>query len=88
MSRAHMLLVEDDAALAELLIWHFRKEDFDVAHTVDGEEALILAQEQLQVGAFAAQAGQHPRQQERGDRRDHAHAHLARQRLAAGLDKV
>ena len=28
MSRAHMLLVEDDAALAELLIWHFRKEDF------------------------------------------------------------
>jgi len=40
-----MLLVEDDAALAELLIWHFRKEDFDVAHTVDGEEALILAQE-------------------------------------------
>ncbi len=45
MSRAHMLLVEDDAALAELLIWHFRKEDFDVVHTVDGEEALILAQE-------------------------------------------
>src|SRR5690606_4867093 len=45
MSRAHMLLVEDDAALAELLIWHFRKEDFDIAHTVDGEEALLLAQE-------------------------------------------
>ncbi len=45
MSRAHMLLVEDDAALAELLIWHFRKEDFEVAHTVDGEEALILAKE-------------------------------------------
>ena len=44
MSRAHMLLVEDDAALAELVTWHFRKEDFDVAHTVDGEEALILAQ--------------------------------------------
>lgn len=46
MSRANMLLVEDDAALAELLIWHFRKEDFEVVHTVDGEEALILAQEQ------------------------------------------
>lgn len=45
MSRAHMLLVEDDAALAELLIWHFKKEDFEVAHTVDGEEALLLAQE-------------------------------------------
>lgn len=46
MARAHMLLVEDDAALAELLIWHFRKEDFEVAHTVDGEEALIMVQEQ------------------------------------------
>ena len=45
MSRAHMLLVEDDAALAELLIWHFRKEDFEVVHTPDGEEALLLAQE-------------------------------------------
>ena len=45
MSRAHMLLVEDDAALAELLIWHFRKEDFVVAHTADGEEALVMAQE-------------------------------------------
>lgn len=47
MSRVNMLLVEDDAALAELLIWHFRKENFDVVHTVDGEEALILAQEQV-----------------------------------------
>nr|WP_246605696.1 phosphate regulon transcriptional regulator PhoB [Sphingobium xanthum] len=40
-----MLLVEDDAALAELLTWHFQREDFDVAQTPDGEEALILAQE-------------------------------------------
>ncbi|MDQ4419622.1 phosphate regulon transcriptional regulator PhoB [Sphingobium sp. DEHP117] len=47
MSRAHMLLVEDDAALAELVTWHFRKEDFEVSHTVDGEEALILAQERI-----------------------------------------
>ena len=45
MPRAHMLLVEDDASLAELLIWHFKKEDFEVVHTVDGEEALLLAQE-------------------------------------------
>ncbi|MCW2366954.1 two-component system phosphate regulon response regulator PhoB [Sphingobium sp. B7D2B] len=45
MVRAKMLLVEDDAALAELLIWHFQREDFDVAQTPDGEEALILAQE-------------------------------------------
>jgi two-component system phosphate regulon response regulator PhoB len=40
-----MLLVEDDPALAELLIWHFAKADFDVRHTPDGEEALILARE-------------------------------------------
>ncbi len=47
MSRGHMLLVEDDAALAELVTWHFRKEGFDVAHTPDGEEALIMAQERV-----------------------------------------
>jgi two-component system, OmpR family, phosphate regulon response regulator PhoB len=45
MGRAKMLLVEDDAALAELLIWHFQRENFDVSHTVDGEEALLLAKE-------------------------------------------
>jgi two-component system phosphate regulon response regulator PhoB len=45
MAGAKMLLVEDDAALAELLTWHFQREDFEVAQTPDGEEALILAQE-------------------------------------------
>lgn len=45
MARARMLLVEDDAALAELLTWHFQREDFDVVPTPDGEEALLLAQE-------------------------------------------
>jgi two-component system phosphate regulon response regulator PhoB len=45
MGRAKMLLVEDDAALAELLIYHFKREDFDVVQTPDGEEALLLAQE-------------------------------------------
>lgn len=40
-----MLLVEDDAALVELLVWHFSRENFSVTHTADGEEALILAQE-------------------------------------------
>jgi len=45
MSRAKMLLVEDDAALAELLVYHFKREDFDVVQTPDGEEALLLAQE-------------------------------------------
>ena len=45
MGRATMLLVEDDAALAELLIWHFQREDFDVRHTSDGEDALLIARE-------------------------------------------
>ena len=45
MARARMLLVEDDAAIAELLGWHFRREDFEVAQTADGEEALLLARE-------------------------------------------
>ena len=45
MAQATMLLVEDDASLAELLIWHFEREGFLVAHTADGEEALLLARE-------------------------------------------
>ncbi|WP_375396245.1 phosphate regulon transcriptional regulator PhoB [uncultured Sphingomonas sp.] len=45
MARAKMLLVEDDAALAELLVWHFRREDFDITQTPDGEEALLLVKE-------------------------------------------
>ena len=45
MARAKMLLVEDDAALAELLVWHFQRENFDIRHTADGEEALLIAQE-------------------------------------------
>ena len=45
MARVKMLLVEDDAALAELLVFHFKREDFEVVHTSDGEEALLLARE-------------------------------------------
>jgi two-component system, OmpR family, phosphate regulon response regulator PhoB len=45
MTKAKMLLVEDDSALAELIIWHFEKEGFAVTQTPDGEEALILARE-------------------------------------------
>jgi two-component system, OmpR family, phosphate regulon response regulator PhoB len=47
MARARMLLVEDDSSLAELLIWHFKREDFEIAHTIDGEEALLLAREKV-----------------------------------------
>lgn len=45
MTRAKMLLVEDDVALAELLVWHFQRENFDVRQTSNGEEALLLAEE-------------------------------------------
>jgi two-component system phosphate regulon response regulator PhoB len=45
MAHVRMLLVEDDAALAELLVYHFKREDFEVTQTPDGEEALLLAKE-------------------------------------------
>ena len=45
MGRAKLLLVEDDAALAELLVWHFQRENYDVRQTGDGDEALLIAQE-------------------------------------------
>ncbi|HEX5182341.1 MAG TPA: phosphate regulon transcriptional regulator PhoB [Allosphingosinicella sp.] len=47
MSRARLLLVEDDKVLAELLVWHFEREEYDVRWTTDGEEALMLALEQV-----------------------------------------
>ncbi len=46
MTAAKMLIVEDDAALAELIQWHFEREGFQVRQTPDGEEALMLAQEE------------------------------------------
>jgi two-component system phosphate regulon response regulator PhoB len=45
MSRGRVLLVEDDAALVELLDWHLTRENFEVEKTADGEEALLLASE-------------------------------------------
>jgi two-component system phosphate regulon response regulator PhoB len=41
-----LLLVEDDRALAELLTWHFEREGYAIVATGDGEEALLLAEEQ------------------------------------------
>jgi two-component system, OmpR family, phosphate regulon response regulator PhoB len=43
--KGRLLLVEDDPGLAELVRWHFEREDFTIAHTPDGEEALLLAKE-------------------------------------------
>jgi two-component system phosphate regulon response regulator PhoB len=45
MTKGKLLLVEDDEALAELLIWHFERAEFEVTRTADGEEALLLAEE-------------------------------------------
>jgi two-component system, OmpR family, phosphate regulon response regulator PhoB len=44
---ANILIVEDDVALAELLVWNFKAEGYDVRQTGDGEEALLLVREQL-----------------------------------------
>jgi two-component system phosphate regulon response regulator PhoB len=47
MAKGRILLVEDDSALAELLIYNLEREDFEVERTGDGEEALLLAQEKV-----------------------------------------
>jgi hypothetical protein len=39
MSKARILLVEDDRALVELLTFHLERADFEVASTADGEES-------------------------------------------------
>jgi len=44
-SRPHVLLVEDDPNLAELIRYNLEREDFEVESTPDGEEALLLARE-------------------------------------------
>src|SRR5437868_7932244 len=45
MSNAHLLLVEDDRALADLVTFDFERAAYDVTRTGDGEEALILVDE-------------------------------------------
>jgi two-component system, OmpR family, phosphate regulon response regulator PhoB len=45
MRKARLLLVEDDPSLVELLTWHFEKEDYQVDHTPDGEDALLRVEE-------------------------------------------
>ena len=45
MTKPTLLFVEDDRALADLLIWHFDREGYDIVRTADGDEALLLAEE-------------------------------------------
>jgi two-component system phosphate regulon response regulator PhoB len=42
-----MLLIEDDKAIADLLVWHFERQGFTVRRTADGEEALLMAEEEV-----------------------------------------
>ncbi len=44
-TKGRILLVEDDRALVELLVYHFEREEFEVRTTPDGEDALIMARE-------------------------------------------
>ena len=45
MSKGRILLVEDDRAITELLTYNFRRAEFDIAATADGEEALTMVRE-------------------------------------------
>ena len=47
MTAPRLLLVEDDPALAELLEFRFRTEGYDVRVTPDGDEALVMASEEV-----------------------------------------
>src|SRR5690349_14986993 len=45
--KGHVLLVEDDRALVELLTYHLEREEFEVETTPDGEEALMMVRERM-----------------------------------------
>jgi two-component system phosphate regulon response regulator PhoB len=45
--KPRLLLVEDDAALSELLRFTLEREGFDVLHASDGEDALLRAREDM-----------------------------------------
>ncbi|MEO0699806.1 MAG: response regulator, partial [Pseudomonadota bacterium] len=47
MSAAKLLLVEDDPALSELLEYRFQNEGYQVRCTSDGDEAMVLASEDV-----------------------------------------
>jgi two-component system phosphate regulon response regulator PhoB len=47
LQKRNLLLVEDDAALAELVRFHFERDGWIVRQTPDGEEALVLVDEKL-----------------------------------------
>ncbi|HYG48297.1 MAG TPA: phosphate regulon transcriptional regulator PhoB [Allosphingosinicella sp.] len=46
MAKGRILFVEDDPALAELVLFNLAREGYETAHTADGDEALLLAREE------------------------------------------
>jgi len=47
MPQPDLLLIEDDEAIAELIVWHFAREGYSVRQTPDGEQALMLVEERV-----------------------------------------
>lgn len=45
--KPRLLIVEDDVALAELLVWQFENAGFQVEQTPDGDEAMLMAAENI-----------------------------------------
>lgn len=45
--KASVLVVEDDAALCELIVWNLTSEGYEVRSTPDGDEALLMVREQV-----------------------------------------
>ena len=43
--KLHCLIIEDEAALVELLRYNFEQEGFRVSAAADGEEALVMVSE-------------------------------------------
>ena len=46
MAKGRILFVEDDPALAELVLFNLAREGYETVHTADGDEALLLAREE------------------------------------------
>src|SRR3546814_11153562 len=44
MPQPDLLLIEDDEAIAELIVWHFAREGFSVRPTPDGEQAPVTVE--------------------------------------------
>ena len=44
--KPYVLIAEDESAVSELLFYNLKKEDYEVAIASDGEEAMLMIEEQ------------------------------------------